>query len=310
MLLAAATPTFGQVIGTFAWQTQPYCNVITVTVNQMGSLYQLTGSDNLCGSGAAPVTGTAVPAGGGVAFGMTVALPTGQAAHLSAAINLATLSGTWTDGDGNSGPFAFGAGITGPARPTPAAATAITVSQFSPTIYSGTGSATTVARGDHNHDDRYYTESEIDSKLGTAISIPAAAFTPRFPASTVYEIGSGAQLFATGGTSDAFVAPVQLPNGAIIQSIRAAVWDNSTSSLSVELVRNDMLNPAFSTLFSVASVGASPSTVILVDSTSSVPSPVNNLTHAYFVYVTCPGSWATEMSNLRFQGITITYTLP
>ena len=35
-----------QVIGSFSWQTQPYCNVVTVTVVQQGANFQLSGSDN------------------------------------------------------------------------------------------------------------------------------------------------------------------------------------------------------------------------------------------------------------------------
>lgn len=169
LVIAGPAVATAQVIGTFAWQTQPYCNAITVTVTQQGGLYQLTGTDNLCGAGTAPVTGTAVPVGGNVAFGITAALPTGRAAHLSATISLGTLSGTWSDADGNTGPFVFGANTGGSPRPLPAPSTAITVNQFSPTVYAGTGAATTVSRSDHAHDDRYYTKSESDAAASTLV---------------------------------------------------------------------------------------------------------------------------------------------
>lgn len=164
LFVAAPVVATAQVIGTFSWQTQPYCNAITVTVIQQGALYQLTGTDNLCGAGTAPVTGTAVPVGSNVVFGITAALPTGRAAHLSATISLATLSGTWSDADGNTGGFAFGASAAGAARPTPASASAITVNQFAPTVYAGPGVATTVARSDHDHDARYYTQAQVDAR--------------------------------------------------------------------------------------------------------------------------------------------------
>jgi hypothetical protein len=122
VLLACSTTASAQVIGTFAWQTQPYCNVVTVTVVQQGAQYQLTGHDNLCGAGPAPVTGTAVPAGGGVRFGFAVARPDGRAAHLSASIDLGTLSGTWADEAGLGGTFAFGGAGGGALRPAPAVA--------------------------------------------------------------------------------------------------------------------------------------------------------------------------------------------
>lgn len=177
VVLALPTVATAQVIGTFAWQTQPYCNAITVTVIQQGGLYQLTGTDNLCGAGTAPITGTAVPAGANVVFGITAALPSGRATHVSATISLGTLSGTWSDADGNTGPFVFGANVAGSPRPVPASSTAITVNQFSPTVYAGTGAATTLSRSDHVHDDRYYTRSESDATAGT--QLPKSALGPR-----------------------------------------------------------------------------------------------------------------------------------
>ncbi len=39
-----------QTLGTFRWQLQPFCNVLTVTVVQQGGHYQLYGTDDLCGA--------------------------------------------------------------------------------------------------------------------------------------------------------------------------------------------------------------------------------------------------------------------
>lgn len=119
-LMAFGAPVHAQVIGTFSWQTQPYCNVVRLTVIQQGALYQLAGTDNLCGGGTAPVTGTAAPAGSTVALGFTVALDTGGAVHISALINLITFSGTWSDSVGNTGTFLFGGNTGGSPRPAPA----------------------------------------------------------------------------------------------------------------------------------------------------------------------------------------------
>lgn len=119
-LLALCSPLEAQVIGTFSWQTQPFCNVITVTVIQQGGQYLLVGADNLCGAGSAPVTGTAVPvAGGDVAFGLTVVPSSGRATHIAATISLASLSGSWSEEGGSGGTFAFGGNLAGSARPAP-----------------------------------------------------------------------------------------------------------------------------------------------------------------------------------------------
>ena len=112
-----------QSLGTFRWQLQPYCNVITVTVVPSGGVYRLEGTDDQCGAagGAASAIGTAFLTPSGVGIGLNiVAAPGGVAMPVSAALSLSTLNGTWSDGSGNSGTFAFtpGAGTGGSPRPT------------------------------------------------------------------------------------------------------------------------------------------------------------------------------------------------
>ncbi|MFN2446514.1 MAG: hypothetical protein ABR606_13140 [Vicinamibacterales bacterium] len=116
-LMVLSAPVHAQVIGSFSWQMQPFCNVVTLRVIQQGGLYQLIGTDNLCGGAAAPVTGTAAPAGGAVALGFTVALVSGSAVQVSATINPITFSGSWFDSDGNTGTFLFGGNTGGSPRP-------------------------------------------------------------------------------------------------------------------------------------------------------------------------------------------------
>lgn len=120
----AARPAAAQVMGTFRWQTQPYCNVLTLTIVQEGPSFLLTGTDDLCGAGTAPVTGTASVAGAGISMGVAIATPTGRVTHVSTTINLSNFSGTWIDADANTGPFAFVNTSTGGSpRPAPAKAT-------------------------------------------------------------------------------------------------------------------------------------------------------------------------------------------
>lgn len=87
---AAAQP-----LGTFRWQLEPYCNVVTVAVTQNGAVYRLEGTDDQCGNGAdaASVVGMAFPnADGTIGFGLTiVTTPGGEPLHVDAAITLATL---------------------------------------------------------------------------------------------------------------------------------------------------------------------------------------------------------------------------
>lgn len=120
----AGTAAHAQSLGTFRWQQQPYCNVITVNVVQSGAVYQLDGTDNQCGGVTlASVSGLAFPnPNATIGFGLTVVTsPGGIPVHVDATISLATLSGTWRDSSGQTGPWTFisGAGLGGSPRPAP-----------------------------------------------------------------------------------------------------------------------------------------------------------------------------------------------
>ena len=207
----APAPAVAQIIGSFGWQMQPFCNVVTLTVVQAGPVYQLIGTDNLCGTGVAPVGGSAVPGADGltVAMGLTVSMPSGRSEQVTATISLGSLSGTWSDADGRSGSFVFGAASGGPPRPEPAGSSTIVVSQLSPTVYAGTGSATTLARSDHVHDERYYTTTQIDTRVPQTDSVTLAggAFVARddFP---VFQGGTGCFRNNTPGAGLRHTIPV------------------------------------------------------------------------------------------------------
>ena len=110
-----------QPLGSFRWQQQPYCNILTLNVIGEGGNYTLDGTDDLCGANQkASVTGIASQnADGTIGISLTIVGPPGGAAHLTASINLVTLGGTWSDSNGNTGLFVLtpGAGVPGAARP-------------------------------------------------------------------------------------------------------------------------------------------------------------------------------------------------
>ncbi len=104
---------------------EPFCNVLTLTVEQRGSVFLLNGFDEPCGGSLRlPVQGLAVPQLDGIiTLGLTVLrLPGGAPVNLEAAINLPSVSGTWRDSAGSSGAFTFGpTGTSGSPRPLQAA---------------------------------------------------------------------------------------------------------------------------------------------------------------------------------------------
>lgn len=111
-----------QPLGTFRWQLQPYCNVVTVNVTQEGGVYRLEGTDDLCGAeSAASAVGTAfMNPDGSVGFGLTIVpAPNGSPVHIGATIQASTLSGTWRDSAGHSGAFVATPGAAVPGDPRP-----------------------------------------------------------------------------------------------------------------------------------------------------------------------------------------------
>jgi hypothetical protein len=123
----AATAS-AQSLGRFTWQLQPYCNVVTVTVTGIAGVYTLEGFDDQCGAATrAPLTGVATPnPDGTIGFGMNVVTsPGGRGVHVEARLSLATLTGPWTDSDGNAGTLAFNRSTGGGPRPVPAAAAVV-----------------------------------------------------------------------------------------------------------------------------------------------------------------------------------------
>ena len=107
----------------FRWQLQPFCNVVTVNVTQQGAVYTVDGYDDQCGAAAAGAAGRPghTEPRRPIGFGLNVVtVPGGRSVHIDARISLAGLGGPWTDSEGNSGTFAFGAATGGSPRPAPA----------------------------------------------------------------------------------------------------------------------------------------------------------------------------------------------
>lgn len=109
VVTCGATEASAQVLGTFRWQLAPFCNVVTLRVEQQGALYRLSGTDDRCGDPlAAAANGSAhVNPNGTATIALTVIRPDGIPVASSASISLVTLSGTWSDEHGNGGTFNF-----------------------------------------------------------------------------------------------------------------------------------------------------------------------------------------------------------
>ena len=120
-LVLQSTPAYSQPLGTFRWRLAPYCNVLTLSVTQLGSQYRFEGTDDQCGAPTrAPVTGLGVPnTDGTLEFGFTIVTAAGPS-HLDVTFSVGFLSGTWRDSAGATGTFAFNPPTPTPGAPRPA----------------------------------------------------------------------------------------------------------------------------------------------------------------------------------------------
>ncbi len=124
----AAVAVEAQPLGTFTWQLQPFCNVVTVNVTQQGFVYTMDGYDDQCGAARrAPIVGLGTPnPDGTIGLGWNiVTTPGGRGVQVDARITLPSASGSWSDSAGNAGILALGASTGGSARPLPSTAAAI-----------------------------------------------------------------------------------------------------------------------------------------------------------------------------------------
>lgn len=120
--LAMARPADAQFLGTFSWQMDPYCNVISFKVTQIADVYAIDGLDDQCGGAQrASAIGTAfLNPDGSVGLGFSIVVtPGGNPEYVDATISLTTLSGTWRDGAGRAGAFVFTAGAPASGSPRP-----------------------------------------------------------------------------------------------------------------------------------------------------------------------------------------------
>ncbi len=126
MITIAATPTAAQSLGTFRWQTQPFCNVLVLNVTVSGGAYRLEGTDDQCGGTPASAIGMAYPkADGTIGVGLTLVFSSAVALHVDGTIVPgAGFSGSWSDSVGRSGTLLLtpGASLGGPVRPVVAPA--------------------------------------------------------------------------------------------------------------------------------------------------------------------------------------------
>jgi len=180
------------------------------------------------------------------------------------------------------------------------------------------------APSSHDHDGRYHTEGESDSRfvnatgdtMSGALAVPRITYT--FPRTHYFVVGS--EGFVPGSNVDyqntygnggayivsgfgALVAPVHLPDGAVVSEFEVFFYDDSGSDMTVYLNMQGMSGGYV--IMAEVSTSGTPGYASQVDTTIS-GNPIDNTVGSYLVYAWC-NPW--DGSNLMIKAALITYTI-
>ena len=138
------------------------------------------------------------------------------------------------------------------------------------------------------------------------ISIPPGAFRSFSDAQYDLTIEGWGTSVVKNTIISSLIAPVFLPDGAIIKNIRVMYLDNTVTFMQVWLCRVNMFTELKEDIFDVTSSGQSASIRSMVDSSCPIPAwrLVNNGACQYFVRVHFD---SCDTSVLKLYGISIEY---
>ena len=138
------------------------------------------------------------------------------------------------------------------------------------------------------------------------LSVPGDVFRPQSISSSVgfRSLTGGGGAYFTAGSETTVVAPLNLPDGAVITSFHFYFYDNSSQSLTAEI---DRYNPALGG--SYFNVTASSSIGFTGDGDQTVypsgsESVIQNNGLFYLIIVYSNGTWSSAGINLRVKGFT------
>lgn len=300
-----ATVAAAQTVGTFRWQQQPYCNVLTLTVTQNGGIYHLDGFDDQCGAAVrASASGLAFPnPNGTIGFGLTVVTSPGATpVHVDATITLAALSGTWRDSSGVTGAWTFLPGPPTGGSPRPPARVSF------PAGLSAGGS-TIVNVGAPATASDAANRAYVDSAARAAATLVrnVSAYATRLSEGIVGDGSAGCLDFEPSAAQ--LHLDLDLPLGATPTAVALKYIDTSSSTFTMSVRRYVFANGVDSQDVS-AGVHSSTNGVgqgNRVAMLALAGAPAVSATQGYYLIVTAP---AHANGAFAFCGAQVSYTMP
>ena len=142
--------------------------------------------------------------------------------------------------------------------------------------------------------------------LADFVCVPAAAFKG-WNEEEDFNIWYGQGIYLSkDSTNGPVYAELDLPDGAIIKSMRILYIDNSTSSMEARLMRTNLFNGDMDILFSATSTGESTSMGSAVDSSCSPASSYRKVYNNACSY--CIRVYFNDFgTDLKLFGVTVEY---
>ncbi len=163
----------------------------------------------------------------------------------------------------------------------------------------GAGSGLDADRLDGMHASSFASAAHTHSGV-QYLTIGSEGFVPGHQTSYQNSYSMGGAYIASGG--GAMVAPVHLPNGAIVTEFRAYCYDNSTNNLSVSLERQGF-SSSYNVLAGVSTTGT-PGYTSGTNTAIYAPT-IDNANYSYLVYAYSP-AWDP---NLKIKAAVVVYTV-
>lgn len=172
----------------------------------------------------------------------------------------------------------------------------------------------TAVQYDHNHDDRYYTKTEINTALQATGTLKLDAADFHLAGGNILWLSGSDTWTANDNLGGCIVAPIDLPNGAVLTEVRVYVNESTGSGDPI-----DMSTQLERSKFGVNGQGAVIGTRTNdhanstkgTDDSFSIPAAVGHVIDASFDYAlqVCLGPTATPLDRWdSFMDARITYT--
>lgn len=301
-----------QPVGTFRWQQEPYCNVLTLTATQSGGIFLLDGYDDECGD---PRRASAVGIAflnpdGSVGMGLTVVSVGGTPVHLDAVVSLATTNGIWRNNAGQSGAWTFTPGDSagGLPRPVPRMLFPTGLSVAGATIANVGTPADPGDAAPKSYVDAANAVTLASARSLATASIALTAYSATFLGDVIHD-SAGCMTMIPSATYAFLWIDLPVPIGGVIQAVRLKYVDDSAETLTLQVRAADFIE------------GATYPTDTLVQSLNSSNGETGRFHMATLTFVGLPPATSTRNyylsllapphSNLLgFCGAEVIYSMP